>query len=112
MLKVYFDETGYPADCQFICMAGCMAAGEAWALVEQQWKEALDDVQINELRARDLDNATGEFYKWKDRPDERNALLARLIAILRRHNIIYLLASEPVYKTAGGEVLKDVLSRV
>jgi len=107
MLKVYCDETEYSADCRIVCLAGCMAAGEAWSLVEQQWQEALAGVQINELRARDLDNGTGEFYKWKDRPDERNALLAKLIAILRRHHIIYLLASEPVYKTAGGELLKD-----
>ena len=83
-----------------------MATDETWALLAQQWEQALDSVQINAFHAADLESGTGEFKKWKDLPDQRTALLTKLIAILRRHDLIYLLASEPVYKTADDNITK------
>jgi hypothetical protein len=47
----------------------------------------------------------GEFEQWKDRPNERQAFLAQLMAVLQKYLFVYLAASAPVYKTMDGKLV-------
>jgi hypothetical protein len=53
----------------------------------------------------DFETNQGEFEKWKNSPNERQAFLAQLMAVLQKYLFVYLAASAPVYKTMDGKLV-------
>jgi len=109
VITLYCGESGdSSSECRFVCIGGCIASVKTWTLFEKEWRQVLDRAEIRAFQMTDFENYQGEFEKWKDRPNEHQAFLAQLMAVLQKYLFVYLAASEPVYKTMDGKlVMRD-----
>ena len=84
-LTAYFDAAGHPDGAHSLIVGGYLSDVRAWLRFEKLWKIAIDEVGIEVFRMADFMACKGAFANWKDRDEERAALLATLARITRKN---------------------------
>jgi len=81
-----FDESGKLADTEYVVFAGSVATYEEWDVVSGKWMDILGKAGIDYVSMKEAMHAHGQFSDWKNRTDERDALLISLAEMF--HSLI------------------------
>jgi hypothetical protein len=111
VLKAYTDESGHSGDSPFVCIGGCIGAASTWTHFERDWINVLEEGRLSlglkeplVFHMTEFEASEGQFRGWKENLVEHRSFLAKLLSIMKRHEISYIAASEPVYKLPNGKL--------
>ena len=106
MLRVYFDESGHPADSPVVSVAGVVSTEQGWCAFEEQWEVVLKRYRVcGGLHMKDYAHRRGEFSGWTD--GQREQFARELVSILRQHVCFGFECSLPM--AHWNEVMRDKL---
>ena len=89
MFKAYIDESGIHSEADMFVLAGYLAPEKEWDRFTKQWQAVLDEYSITAFHAVECNGNKGEFSKFKDKREERNQFVEKLLTtISRRPRII------------------------
>jgi Protein of unknown function (DUF3800) len=83
-LAAFFDESGKLADTKVVAFAGCIAGYPEWEVMGNKWM-ALIRGKVAYVSMKDAIHFTGPFEGWRNRVDERDALLEQLAELAIDH---------------------------
>ncbi len=99
VFKFFVDESGIHGDSKIFVLAGFFAPEEVWLDFTKAWQEVLDANGFKVFHATDCNACEGEFKKFKQRREERDAFVSTLLKVISDRPRI-----EPFY---AGVVLDD-----
>jgi hypothetical protein len=85
----FVDESGHSADPKrnSLCLAGLIAAEEAWRVFDVDWRTACEEEGLTEpFHMMHLAPGKGQFEGWSE--DQRRRLLSKLVAAIRKAKAI------------------------
>lgn len=81
-ITAYMDESGASSDSDFVCIGGLVAAGEAWEMLEYEWREALEEFEITDFHMKFYAHSSGQYKKWKGDQERRNEVYGRFMRLV------------------------------
>src|SRR2546426_5506340 len=88
-LTAYFDEGGHASDpnLRYAGMAGFVASSSEWHVFEERWRDTLAKAGLTDaFHMKDFAHSQGQFKTWRGKEDQRRALFAQLIQLIRDTN--------------------------
>jgi Protein of unknown function (DUF3800) len=83
MFTAYYDDSGTAGDTLAVAVAGFVATDEQWSHFERNWNDSLRKFGISLLHMREFNHSLGEFSKFKNRKEERQAFLTQLLSHIK-----------------------------
>ena len=80
VLHGYFDESGTHSNSKAISVAGYLATSDQWQKFDVEWKQAMEDFELEFFHMTDFVARRAPYDKWDD--DQRRERLSRLIELI------------------------------